>query len=583
MHHHTSMATTSKPPHIVLVLVDDLGFNGVGFRNNVLRTPAIDDAARTGVILDSFYTAPLCGPSRASLLTGRMPDKLQSSVDNLAVCWLEEGIDTSYTLLPELLRQRFNYATFMVGKWHGGFSHPAYLPTNRGFDSFFGFLGGCEDHVTQRTCNAACGSAVGAPVDLYRDGAPAIGENGTDSGFSHNCLRWGAAAVDIIQRHARGNSRGSDEKPLFLFASLQDPHAPYQTPPRFEAIYRQVEQPLRRTWYGMISAIDETLDNITGALRQEGLWSTTLLIFASDNGSPVCGWGAGGSNHPLRGGKGSYWEGGIRTPAIVNGGWLPKRARGRHLNGLVHICDIYATLCAAANGGKGCELDGQQRREPARSDSLNMLPYIFGGAAASPRTRIVHLIGLVTYRRRADDQSWELAPKSVWHRPAGVLRSGDFKLIVGSHDQASWFGAFSPALNASALAILSAAEQASVASGRQKSVHARLRQVRRQVYAQHVANQQRSACSELEPCLFDVASDPEERLDLAKALPSKLEELTAILEGERRTWDGLGLRLHWAPANRSAWCAAAAANDGFMVPWQREATSHEHDYALESG
>lgn len=353
-------------PHIVLTLVDDLGFGGVGYHNSELRTPTLDRLAARGLRLDSFYTYRLCGPSRASLLTGRTPYKLEATRTNFIEFWEESGTEIEYSMLPEQLH-RLGYTTHLVGKWHQGFYHPRYLPMARGFDSFFGFLGGCEDHVTQRVCPTGCEGdlypGVGRPVDLFRNDRVAVGENGSAS-FSHNCLRFGAEAVAVIQKYAVGTKHAMGSaakplkplKPLFLFLSLQDPHAPAQTPLRFERLY-SYESRLRNVWSGMVSAIDETVANVTLALRQAHMWANTLLVFASDNGSPVAGWGAAGSNAPLRGGKATDWEGGVRTPAFVSGGWLPRHQRGVRLSGLIHIADLYATFCAvAADGSTGARL-----------------------------------------------------------------------------------------------------------------------------------------------------------------------------------------------------------------------------------
>ena len=146
----------------------------------------------------------------------------------------------------------------------------------------------------------------------------------------------------------------------------------------------------------MVSAIDETVSNVTMALRSEGLWGNTLFVFASDNGSPVSGWGAGGTNAPLRGGKDSDWEGGVRTPAFLNGGVLPPLRRGMRLSGLAHISDLYATFCALAGartlegaGGKpGCTIDNG----PAPVDAVDLGPWLLRGdpEAASPRQEIIH-------------------------------------------------------------------------------------------------------------------------------------------------------------------------------------------------
>ena len=145
------ISMSTHAPHLVMVLADDLGFNGVGYRNPELQTPHLDQLAATGVRLEDFYSEATCAPARAALLTGRFGFKLRGSVNNFGHLIAEDGTDLSYTLLPEHLR-RMGYRTHLVGKWHQGFYAPHFLPTRRGFDTFFGFLGGCEDHVTQQPC-----------------------------------------------------------------------------------------------------------------------------------------------------------------------------------------------------------------------------------------------------------------------------------------------------------------------------------------------------------------------------------------------------------------------------------------------
>jgi arylsulfatase A-like enzyme len=578
------------PPHIVLTVLDDLGYHGVGYRNPALKTPTIDRLASHGVKLESFYTAKLCGPSRSSLLTGRAPHTLQASVDNLAHYWFEEGLHASYVLLPEALRRR-GYDTVGVGKWHCGFSHPSYLPTNRGFGSWFGFLGGCEDHVTQRICGAEPCSAkfpgVGHPVDLHRDGRPALGENGTADGFSHNCLRFGAAAVESIERFARRTRAHMSPARLFLYLALQDPHAPYQTPARFEALYAHA-QPLRNIWSGMVSAIDETMANVTAALRRRGMWHDTFLVTVSDNGSPVGGWGAGGSNHPLKGGKSSSWEGGIRTVAFLSGGWLPTSRWGSSLDGLVHISDLYATLCSLASSG-GVGEDGSSPRGaataashaarclansgPAPADSFDLLPYWLGRTQRSPREEMVH-----------ECCSTKLA----------VMRYQHLKLVASPLDQAHHFGAFSPSLNNSVLQAESAFQSAlrvellrlddqvglgklsRADAGRRK---AQLRQAHgpspvAAVHEQVARWFALTECSWKAPCLYNISSDPEERVDLAPAQPGLVASLKARLSrhvySDFYYWRNRSrFGINKTPTkNKTAFCRAAFKNGGFLMPWE---------------
>lgn len=582
-------------PHIVLTLADDLGFNGVGYngeRNAALRTPALDRLAATGLRLESFYAYRLCGPSRASLMTGRFPYKLEAVRTNLIEFWEESGTEPEYTLLPEQLR-RHGYATFLVGKWHQGFYHPRYLPTRRGFTSFFGFLGGCEDHVTQRNCCPGCERklypGVGTPVDLFRDERPAFGENGSAT-HSHNCLRFGAESVAVVHRYAARRKLSLQSgvaavQPLFLFLSLQDPHAPYQTPARFESLYRH-DLPLRNKWSGMISAIDETVANVSSALMSEGLWETSLFIFASDNGSPVSGWGAGGSNAPLRGGKDSDWEGGVRTPAFISGGWLPAHRRGVRLKGLVHIADLYASFCAlagarTAEGAPGCPSDGG----PASVDSIDLSSWwrgstvlSAGGAAVEPPSPRVEIVHDINGYRRAGNQS-------------GVIRIGDWKLLAKRQIQASWFGPFAPEAPAN---VSVAQERVRVAldqntneqiMGQKGEARGAMRRARRSLLAEasslkeevragQNAARNAYACSLGRPCLFNIADDPSEVHNLAPQMPAKVDSLRERLNERYQSFHLAGVPRGEETATqqvarwRRGWCGAALANKGFMGPWK---------------
>jgi arylsulfatase B len=580
------MTTRADRPHIVLVLADDLGYNGVGYHNNQLLTPNLDQLAANGLRISSFYAYRLCGPSRASLLTGRMPYKLEATRTNFIEFWEESGTELSYTMLPEQLRRQ-GYSTHLVGKWHQGFYHPSYLPLQRGFESFFGFLGGCEDHVTQRVCPTACERrdypGVGQPVDLFRNRRVALGENGSTSGYSHNCLRFAAAATKVVQDYALRVSTA----PLFLFLSLQDPHAPIQTPPRFERLYTH-SSPLRNRWSGMVSAIDETVANVTSALRRARMWQQTLFVFASDNGSPVAGWGAAGSNAPFRGGKGNDWEGGVRTPAFVSGGWVPRDRRGLVLTGLMHICDFYATFCSLAgavssDGRRGCPRD----RGPAPMDSVDMSSWWLSGQpeAPSPRQEIVH--DLNAYSRGGADGV---------RRRSGVIRVGAWKLLAKRSGQAAYFGAFSPEPPANISAARIDAEAALSAlvlrqrttsdrlgfvdfRARRRALQGKIAALKQEGQARLRALDTAAACSLLRPCLFNIARDPIERHDVSSQHPQHVRRLRALLA---RRWDEfhLGERpfgrngekpLQTVARWRRGYCAAALGNRGFMAPWYASA------------
>ena len=141
-------------------------------------------------------------------------------------------------------------------------------------------------------------------------------------------------AVRVVHQHApNGKYAGT---PLFMYLALHDTHAPLEAPWKYVSPYadRFPKDSRRSTFYGMISFVDAAIKNLTDALKASDMWQNTLFIWTNDNGSPVF---VGGSNHPLRGGKGSNWEGGVRVPTFVTGGLLPSKQRGKSLNGIMHI------------------------------------------------------------------------------------------------------------------------------------------------------------------------------------------------------------------------------------------------------
>ena len=155
-------------PHLFMVLVDDLGYHNVGFHNPDQISPHINGLVKDGVLLEAHYTFQFCSPTRSAFLSGRLPIHVNMEQPTQGQA-PPGGIDLRMTLLPQVLKEA-NYSTAMIGKGHIGAYSTANLPINRGFDRHLGFLGGGEDHMTQRARGVA---------DLWRDHTPAHGENGT--------------------------------------------------------------------------------------------------------------------------------------------------------------------------------------------------------------------------------------------------------------------------------------------------------------------------------------------------------------------------------------------------------------------
>ncbi|XP_048250185.1 arylsulfatase J-like [Haliotis rufescens] len=375
-------------PNIVLILADDLGWNDVGYHNPDMKTPNIDRLAAQGIKLNQSYTQSICTPTRSALMTGRYPFKtgMQHGVllSNDNAC-----LPTQHQLLSEDLRHH-GYSTHLVGKWHLGFCKWACTPTYRGFDTFFGYYSGALDYYTKTYASDYTGHPY---LDLRDDIYPAWTYSYNTSYSTH---MFTGRATDVINQH-------NTSTPLFLYLSLQNPHFPLQVPEKYTNMYPDVVNERRRTYCGMVSALDEGIGNVTAALEERGMMDNTLILFLSDNGPDM---GFHGNSFPLRGAKFSIWEGGHRSVGFLHGAGLQKT--GVTYDGLVHVVDWRPTLMAAAGGGKvapEADIDGMNLWENIRTGSL------------SPRTEFVYNLDDVQ-----DD---------FFNVGNAALRDGDYKLILG--------------------------------------------------------------------------------------------------------------------------------------------------------
>lgn len=357
-------AVGMPPPHIVYFLVDDLGFAGVGFNSPSAEplTPHIDELASQGAVLGRHYTYQFCSPTRSSFLSGRLP--IHVNQQNHPPCEIGGGVPVNMTSIATVLKGA-GYATHHAGKWHGGMSAVEQLPINRGFDSSLAMLSGSADHFTNKR---SCGK--GNFVDMWLNDAPAHGLNGTYSEF-----RYVEHAISAIQAH-------DVSTPFFLYMAFQNVHGPTEAPDRFLDLYDDSIFQKRRNGLAQIAAVDEGISNITTALKAKDMWDNTLVIFSSDNGGP----GDHENNYPLRGSKGSDFEGGVRVVAFVSGGWLPKKMRGAKIEGLMHIADWYATLASLA-GVDPTDAKAADAGLPA-IDSMDMSAMIMGKNNTGPRTEL---------------------------------------------------------------------------------------------------------------------------------------------------------------------------------------------------
>eukprot|EP00041_Stephanoeca_diplocostata_P027870 m.777542 g.777542 ORF g.777542 m.777542 type:complete len:669 (+) comp23266_c0_seq2:99-2105(+) len=313
-------------PHFVSILLDDLGFDDTSIRNGDINfTPNMARLKDQGILLDRHHTYLWCSPTRRAFLSGRYPVHITGTQAPLCSNFLP----LQFTTLSEKLAA-VGYESHMIGKAHLGFQTVDHLPVNRGFTSHVGYLGGGEKYAHGVTYG-------GNKKDMWSNDAPGV-EAAADMYYSTNY--YASAAVDRIQ--ARNTS-----KPFWLHLTYQAVHAPYSSPPPWELV--PAATPFRSQVYGsMLAVADAGIGNITAALKASGMWERTLLVLAADNGGD-CGLLSGAaSNHPLLGRKCTAFDGGTRVAALVAGGVVPAARRGSTSSQLLYITDWYPTFCNLA-------------------------------------------------------------------------------------------------------------------------------------------------------------------------------------------------------------------------------------------
>mmetsp|Transcript_10729 Transcript_10729/g.13928 ORF Transcript_10729/g.13928 Transcript_10729/m.13928 type:complete len:595 (+) Transcript_10729:77-1861(+) len=324
-------STITQQPNIVFLLVDDQGYNDIGYNSgDMFLTPTMDALAKDGIVLDRYYSMYVCTPARASLLTGKyaIHTGMHYQVLHESAPW---GLPLDHVLVPQLLKTEAGYNNHIVGKWHLGFYHPAFLPTNRGFDSHYGFYAGQEhywDHNILHTSEPY--------MDWSENGSPAVDVVGEHS------MELMENKVDKIIRQ-----EALDDKPFFLLYSQQAIHYPLESVPikyldddSMDAI-SEIRDENRKFVGQLTAALDYTVDKLIDVLKETDQYDNTILIVASDNGG--CSY-HGASNFPLRGSKNHLFDGGLRVPAFIHSPLIPESARGSVFSSLFHVTDWLPTI-----------------------------------------------------------------------------------------------------------------------------------------------------------------------------------------------------------------------------------------------
>jgi len=494
----TQNAEPSRP-HVIVAMIDDLGWNDVhGGDDGVIKTPNLDRLALDeGIQLDRHYAYNWCGPSRASIMTGRVPTHVYyKHVDSFAINpetpGTANGPPTGMSMLSDKFKEA-SYKTVYHGKWGLGFATHEHMPLQRGYDEFYGYLSDANDYWTKdRNAKSievpdTCSKQGIDLVDIWEQDRPS---------FKSNNSVWEDFLFEEATVNTIKNYNTTSDEPLFLFHAFHSVHTPLDPPLNMqEAYYPDMQDKTRRGYATMVSYVDGAVGRFVDALKEKKMWDNTLLLVVSDNGGPIY-FGdspklfAGANNAPLRGGKTSDWEGGIRVRSFLSGGFLPEARRGVKLEGYGHFADWLATFSTLA-GYSPTDEKAAALGLPA-PDSIDLLPYLMGDVEDSPRKSIV-----------VSDKT--------------VIR-GDYKVVFGNG------GSIDAAFEGIMQFVMPDPElmkfdTVGLSGYGKEAIEATLHRGRN--------------CSH--GCLFNIFADPTETTDLCQQMPAKHAEMTAFYEEAGKT------------------------------------------------
>jgi len=371
----------NRKPNVIFILANDLGYADVGFQGcKDVPTPHLDALAMAGMrCTNGYVSCPVCGPSRAGILTGRYQQRFGFEF-NLGPYKTKNGLPVEQKTIADLLRPA-GYATMAIGKWHLGLQ-PEFHPLARGFTEFYGFLGGARSFLPVK-------DSVGVPfAPKDPDVTPIFRERIKTQDPPYLTDAFGDEAVAFIDRHK--------DEPFFLYLAFNAVHVPLQATDKYLNRFPDIPPSPRRTFAAMLSSMDDAVGRIMAKLSAENLDTETLIFFLSDNGGhpPINASG----NNPLRGEKTTVFEGGIRVPFVVK--WTGRIPAGQLYSQPVISLDFLPTALAAAGIEKPTDL---------QIDGVDLLPALAGQTDNAPHKTLYWRFG---------DQ--------------GAIRHGNWKLTLTS-------------------------------------------------------------------------------------------------------------------------------------------------------
>lgn len=396
-----AVAIEPPRPNVLLILADDMGINDIGsWGDGVAPTPTLDQLSKESIRFRRHYADSSCSVSRAAMLTGRAPVNIGFEPDGL-------GLSPDLATLPRSL-QALGYRTVHVGKWHvgEGIEYPGTWPLRQGFDHWFGMY----SHFVLRGPDARGNWVRQAPT--YND--PWLQED------DHPARHYKGNLDDLLTARAvRVIEHSSGNQPWFLNLWLLAPHHPFEPSEEFRQQYADTEQ---GRYMALLNQLDSNVGRVLDALERSGQADNTIVVFASDNGSPNF---ARDSNWPLQGTKATYQEGGVRVPMLIR--W-PGHVEG-DITAVTQVTDLYPTLLGMVGGSTPADLDG-----------MDLTPFIQGNSA---------LVDRELYRA-ADVKNWGMSYAGYLPGVGGfyrnflsVLDSVPINSAIGNEQRVTWNKGFS--------------------------------------------------------------------------------------------------------------------------------------------
>ena len=390
----TAIINAQKKPNVIIIYTDDqatLDVNVLGAKD--LVSPNMDKLMLSGTTFTQFYASPVCSPSRASLLTGKNPQRAGVPGNAGQDLSRTSGLPPSEYTMAEMFKEN-GYATYLIGKWHLGYQ-PEMRPNQQGFDYSFGHLVGCIDNYSHFYYWGGDNNYVGGPNrhDLYRN--------------NEEIFLDGEYFPDLMVKEAKKVIDKKSEDPFFIFFAMNTPHYPYQGYAKWIKYYRDkgVKHP-RDLYAAFLTTQDEKIGELIKLLEDNKLRENTIIIFQSDNGhsTETRAYHGGGFTGPYRGAKQSLFEGGIRVPAAIS--WPGKIPSNQFRDQMSVNVDWMPTLIDL------CGFD----TDTSEMDGKSLLPVIENENAPSN-----HEKGYCWEFGRRGDPTW-------------VARKGKWKLYANPYD-----------------------------------------------------------------------------------------------------------------------------------------------------